>query len=94
MNAHTPLLVGTFCAALALSSAAGAAPETATPPQAGTPAPAAATPTNAPPAAAPHSHMTEKLGVPANPHASGEAAAPHDKDEKSVKRHNHQRDMK
>ena len=54
-------------------------------------APAEQTEKTTPKKVKPHSHMTEKTGIPAAaPEATGEKAAP----AKDAKRHNHQRDMK
>lgn len=91
MNIRTPLLLGTFWVALAVSTGAAAAPETSPPPQAVAPT---AAPTNSAPAAARHSHMAEKIGVASGNLPSGHAPTPETKDAKGRPLHNHPQDMK
>lgn len=93
MKPRTAFAISTFCTALALSFGASAAPETATNQQ---PANAATTTPTTPAQGTPrHSHMTEKLGTPAERAVSGRPEAKaEERGASPVKRHNHQRDMK
>ncbi|MER2552457.1 MAG: hypothetical protein ABTQ28_04235 [Thauera sp.] len=93
MKSRTAFAISVFSIAVALSFDASAALET---PPAGQTANTAATMPATTTATTPrHSHMTEKLGVPAQQAASPDFDDKTAAKEKSrLKRHDHQRDMK
>lgn len=89
MKSRTAFVISVFSAAVALSFGASAAPEA---PAANT---APTTPVTTTPTTPRHSHMTEKLGVPAEQVASSNSDdKTSTKDKALLKRHNHLRDMK
>lgn len=90
MKPRTSLVISVLATAIALSFGANAAPDTPNDTQAGNPQKIA--PVDSSHAMPRHSHVAEKIGVPAEQKAPADDKA--EKDKVALKRHNHQRDMK
>lgn len=93
MKSRTAFAISVFFAAVALSFDASAVPETPAAGQTANTAPTTSTTTK--PTTPLHSHMTEKLSVPAEQAASSDSDhKTSTKDKAALKRHDHQREMK
>jgi len=91
MKPRTSVAISVLATAIALSFGANAAPDTPDNTRAGNPQKTA--PVDSSHAMPRHSHVAEKLGIPAEQTAPADDKA-QKKDTVALKRHDHQRDMK